>query len=120
MMLGAASSRHSDGEMAEYVERVLNYAAVTDTAGVTCESESENTQSAQRESKDPGDLDTELEEQKAEIQPGFSKSSHVFLDVAQPDAPEGDGMQGRLVFQLFEDVAPRPTLRCPPPTLAPA
>jgi len=32
--------------------------------------------------------------------PGFSASSHVFLDIDQPAAPSEKAVKGRLVFQV--------------------
>lgn len=79
--LGAASSQHTANEMDEYVERVLNYAAAPD-AGTEIQI------SAEDEAHHLEGEGTSTEEQDGPVQPGFSKSSHVFLDIAQPDAPE--------------------------------
>ena len=39
--------------------------------------------------------------------PGFTASSHVFFDVNQPTGSPENAIKGRLVFQLFDDRAPR-------------
>ena len=87
-------TQHAEKDMDEHVERVMNH--------VSAPGEEE-------EYIKPGtpEIEEEDEPEKETVIPGFAKSSHVFLDLAQPAAPEESAISGRLIFQLFEDVAPK-------------
>jgi hypothetical protein len=118
--LGAASSSHTVDEMDQYVQRVLNYAAESDVAAAGVVQQEQISPEAEDA------IEGSQSEAEGPVQPGFSQSSHVFIDIAQPDAPEvrlapapptphhhdpfvwlqDSAIQGRLVFQLFEDIAP--------------